>query len=186
MVGIDEVGRGCLAGPLLVVAARANSKLPPGLKDSKKLSKNQRQKMLDLLSNCCSFGEGWVSAYEIDRLGLTEATKLGVSRALKALDVRNDEAVIIDGKINYCPAKYKNVAALIKADDTVPIVSAASIYAKVTRDDYMAKMALEYSDYGFERHVGYGTKAHLLALQTFGPIDGFHRINYAPIKQLLA
>jgi ribonuclease HII len=182
MIGVDEVGRGCLAGPLLVVAARADKALPPGLRDSKKLSKIQRQKMLDLLSICCSFGEGWVRTAEINRLGLTKATKLGVARALRALGAEADMRIIIDGHINYCPKKYVDVQAVVDGDDLVPIVSAASIYAKVTRDAYMARISRRYAGYGFENHVGYGTKAHLAALEKFGPIAGFHRMNYAPLK----
>ena len=85
MVGVDEVGRGCWAGPLLVVAARAHSGLPDSLTDSKLLSKKQRELILNLLSNCCNFGEGWVKVDEIDTLGLANALKLGVSRALESL-----------------------------------------------------------------------------------------------------
>ena len=185
MIGIDEVGRGCLAGPMLVVAARQKSELPAGVKDSKKLSKVQRQKLLNLLCICCNFGEGWVSAQEIDRLGLTKATRLGVNRALKTLGAEVDEQILMDGHINYCPRKFINVQTIIGGDDLVSIISAASIYAKVNRDKYMEKISQKYSDYGFERHVGYGTKAHLAALDSFGPIEGFHRMNYAPLKDRL-
>lgn len=185
MIGIDEVGRGCWAGPLLVVAARGFAPLPAGLKDSKKLTRSHRQRLMCLLETCCSFSEGWVSAAEINRLGLTKATRLGVKRALRGIGAANDAAIIIDGNINYCAKKYKNARPVIDADDRVPIVSAASIYAKVTRDDYMAEIARRYEAYGFERHVGYGTKSHREVLKRLGPIDGFHRINYAPLKELV-
>jgi ribonuclease HII len=100
MIGIDEVGRGCLAGPLLVVAARANKQLPKGVTDSKLLSRIQRENLYKELIRCCEFGEGWVKASEIDRLGLTAATKLGVKRALRELKSNNQDELIIDGNTN--------------------------------------------------------------------------------------
>ena len=166
IVGIDEVGRGCWAGPLLVVAARATSELPANLKDSKLYSRRQRQEILKLLSICCDFGEGWVGAVEIDNRGLANALRLGVSRALKNLGVQTSEEIIMDGKINYLPKKYKNGKTLIDADNLIPIVSAASIYAKVARDRLMIGLASKHPAYGFEKHVGYGTKTHILALKS--------------------
>jgi ribonuclease HII len=181
MVGVDEVGRGCWAGPLLVVAARAQLELPPGLKDSKLLSAPQRDKFYELLIEPCSFGEGWVSVGEINKLGLSKACRLGAMRALRALAVEPGEQIIIDGNFNYCPKKFTNVVKLVKADNKVPLVSAASIYAKVKRDRYMRSLASKYADYSFEDHVGYGTKAHARAISDHGIIDGLHRLNYAPI-----
>src|SRR4051812_6898730 len=102
MIGIDEVGRGCWAGPLLVVAARVSSTLPQGLKDSKKLNKKQRENLFSYIHLSCDLGEGWVSAPEIDTLGLTGAMKLGVARALTAIQAENSEEIIMDGLINYC------------------------------------------------------------------------------------
>jgi ribonuclease HII len=184
MVGVDEVGRGCWAGPLLVVAARATAELPAGLKDSKLLSKIQRQKILDLLSICCDFGEGWVKAAEIDKHGLAPALRLGVRRALADLKADVSEEIIIDGKVNYLPKKFSKGRYLIDADNLVPIVSAASIYAKVRRDSYMDRLSKKYPAYGFERHVGYGTKTHQEALSSFGLIKYVHRLSYAPIARL--
>src|SRR4051812_22431271 len=106
MVGVDEVGRGCLAGPLLVVAARASAELPPGLKDSKLMSRKQREEMLNKLNICCEFGEGWVSVAEIDRHGLSKGLMLGVARALRELGALEHEEVIMDGKVNYVPKKF--------------------------------------------------------------------------------
>jgi ribonuclease HII len=184
MVGIDEVGRGCLAGPMLVVAARAKTELPQGLRDSKLMSRKQREEMLNMLSICCEFGEGWVSSVEIDSKGLTSATKLGVKRALQSLKANPKEHLIIDGHINYAPASFKNVETIIGADASVPIVSAASVYAKVTRDNFMQAIAKKYPDYGFENHVGYGTAFHLKALKSLGSIDKLHRLSFAPLKDL--
>jgi ribonuclease HII len=184
LVGVDEVGRGCLAGPLLVVAARATSELPNGLKDSKLLSRKQREEILNMLSICCKFGEGWVKCSEIDKYGLSKALKLGSRRALDNLGVGINEGIILDGKFNYLPKKYKNSRAVIKADNLVPIVSAASIYAKVTRDRYMFNLAKQYPGYLFENHVGYGTKAHMLALRELGALKYVHRHTFLPVANL--
>jgi len=184
MIGVDEVGRGCWAGPLLVVAARAKSELPVGLKDSKLLSKNQREEILNLLSICCSFGEGWVKPTEIDSFGLANAVRLGVKRALSNLGAAVNEEIIMDGKVNYLPKKFKLGTCLVDADNLVPIVSAASIYAKVTRDEYMAKLASKHPNYYFEKHVGYGTKAHMLALRSHGALKYVHRWSYLPVANL--
>src|SRR5258707_5926926 len=119
MIGVDEVGRGCWAGPLLVAAARANSDLPVGLKDSKLMTKQQRQKILDLLSICCNFGEGWVEAREIDAIGLARALRLGTARALRNLETKVDEEIIMDGAVNYLPKKFINSKCLVDADNLV-------------------------------------------------------------------
>lgn len=181
MVGIDEVGRGCWAGPLLVVAARQKFKLPVGLADSKLLSKRQREALFELIKQSCQLGEGWVSPAEIDQHGLAGAMRLAVKRALTALKVASDEDIVIDGTVNYCPDLYINVVAKAKADNSVPIVSAASVYAKVTRDRYMVEVAKQYPDFGFEDHVGYGTAKHVLALKTHG-ITELHRRSYKPVQ----
>jgi len=188
MIGIDEVGRGCWAGPLLIVAARPKADLPAGLKDSKKLSAKQRDKLYPLIIESCDLGEGWVGPDEIDNIGLAQAMILGVQRALDNIEPSNAEEVIMDGDINYVskiPAHSSlNSRAVIKADDEYPIVSAASIYAKVKRDDYMSKASLEFPGYGFEKHVGYGTSQHLQAMQALGVVK-LHRLSFKPVKQML-
>jgi ribonuclease HII len=183
-IGVDEVGRGCLAGPLLVVAARAESELPPGLRDSKLLSRRQREKILDLLSISCEWGEGWVKCSEIDRIGLSKALKLGAFRALKTLGAEADQEIVLDGSFNYLPKRYHSAKTVIKADNTVPIVSAASIIAKVRRDQYMVGLASRHPTYKFEHHVGYGTKAHMLALERYGAIKYVHRRSFSPVAAL--
>lgn len=185
MIGIDEVGRGAWAGPLLVVAAREVSTLPAGLKDSKLLTKAGRNNLYESLKEACEFGEGWVVAGEIDRLGLTEAMRLGTQRALDDLVARTEEKIIIDGSINFCNEKYFKATAVIDADALFPIVSAASIYAKVTRDTYMSELPERYKAYEFDRHVGYGTKLHIEHLRDFGVSD-LHRRSYAPVKAFLS
>lgn len=137
------------------------------------------------LSNCCKFGEGWVKPTEIDKYGLAKALRLGISRALTAIKTLADEEIIMDGKINYLPKKFKNGRCIIGADNHVPIVSAASIYAKVTRDSFMSKLAQKYPEYNFDRHVGYGTRSHMEALSSYGVIKLVHRTSYKPISDLM-
>jgi len=185
MIGVDEVGRSCLAGPLLVVAARAVTDLPEGLKDSKLLSRAQREKILNKLSICCEWGEGWVKCSEIDKLGLSKALKLGAARALKNLGVTDIEEVTLDGSFNYLPKKYRRARAVVKADNSIAIVSAASIIAKVKRDRFMIELSKRHPSYSFEHHVGYGTKTHMLALRQYGAIKYIHRRNFSPVTELL-
>ncbi len=182
MIGIDEVGRGAWAGPLLVVAARVHKKLPASLADSKLLSKKQRENIMETLVGVCDFGEGWVSASEIDEHGLSNAMRLGVQRALDCIDAEDDEMIILDGSVNYVDSKFLKSKCLVKADQTVPVVSAASIYAKVTRDEFMNKLGQEHKNYGFDKHVGYGTAVHKVAMQKHGVLKDIHRFSYRPVQ----
>lgn len=184
MIGVDEVGRGAWAGPLLVVAARAVNPLPSGITDSKLLSKLQRQQFITDLRTACVFGEGWVEPLEIDQLGLSVSLTVAATRALESMKASNNEQIILDGTYNYIPTKYVSVETRIKADNSVPIVSAASIWAKVTRDTYMNQLSKVYPKYGFEHHVGYGTNMHLSALQKYGPEANVHRFCFKPIREL--
>lgn len=189
IVGIDEVGRGCWAGPL-VAGAVALDKSIEGLKDSKKLSKKQRERLAPLIhQQAVAVGIGWVTPEELDISGITMAVKMAMERALAQLRANYGEGretesvVIIDGNINYLP-EDPLAEAVIKADDTVPAVSAASIVAKVARDHYMEQMALTHPAYGFEKHVGYGTAAHIAALAEHG-VTSLHRQSFAPIRKLI-
>ena len=184
MIGIDEVGRGCWAGPLLVVAVRQTADLPAGLKDYKLVSKKRRESLRYDIELACDIGEGWVMPAEIDHLGLSESMRLATTRALEALQAKLNEKIIFDGNINYCDASYIKASAVIDADALFPIVSAASIYAKVLRDTYMAELPERYAPYEFERHVGYGTARHRELLRRHGVSDQ-HRKSFAPIKALL-
>lgn len=189
-IGIDEVGRGCLAGPLLVgaVALDASTKCPDDIRDSKKLSKKKRRLMATWIKeNAISYGLGWVTAPEIDDLGMTKSLKLAARRAYNQL---SDEAkagaeqIAIDG--NIMMLDDERAFTLIKGDDKVKAISAASIIAKVTRDYYMSvKVAPKYPNYGFEKHVGYGTKEHIAAIEKYGPIPGLHRYTFQPIKRMM-
>jgi ribonuclease HII len=182
-VGVDEVGRGCWAGPLVAGAVVLRSRIA-GLKDSKKLTKQQREH-LDVLirKKALAIGLGWVTPQELDGLGLTGAVRLAMQRAVAEIKVPYDE-LIVDGNYNFLKDNSQS-RCLIRADDTIAAVSAASIVAKVARDRYMQEIALQYPGYYFERHVGYGTTAHAGALETLGICD-LHRRSFAPVQALLA
>lgn len=181
-VGIDEVGRGCLAGPVVAGAVILN-KPTDGLKDSKLLSAKQREiKEVTIKEQALAIGLGWVEPAVIDEIGLTAAVRLAMERALNQIQIAYD-AVIIDGNYNFL-AHLPKTKALIKADATVPAVSAASIVAKVARDKYMAGLGIKYEHYEFARHVGYGTALHLERLRLHG-ISDQHRRSFAPVAALL-
>lgn len=197
-VGIDEVGRGCWAGPLVAGAVILPSNpvwevCPPKgegtgvqkvvLRDSKKLSKQQRAAAKEWIQkHALAVGLGWVWPAEIDAQGITWAVKTAMERALADITTDYDQ-IIIDGNINYFKDNPK-AQAVVRADDTVPSVSAASIVAKVARDTYMAELSEAYAGYGFDKHVGYGTTAHIAALKALGVSD-IHRRSYKPISALL-
>jgi ribonuclease HII len=184
LVGIDEVGRGCWAGPLVAGAVILDTPIP-GLKDSKQLCKASRLILAEQIrGQAVAYGLGWVWPPEIDEHGLTWAVHSAMERAVAELGAVAYDEIIIDGNINYLPG-YPGSRAIIKADATVPAVSAASIIAKVARDTYMAELGEAYAGYGFEKHVGYGTAAHIAALKTLGVSD-IHRRSYKPIQALLA
>lgn len=185
MVGVDEVGRGALAGPLLVVAARARADLPEGLRDSKLLTREQREALYPILVERFDFGEGWVSPTEIDRHGLGSCLKLGVRRALRSLSPLSTEEIVMDGIVNYIPRRFKLSRCEIDADDHLPVVSAASIYAKVTRDRFMIQLAARHRRFSFDHHVGYGTPQHHVEIETYGPIRFIHRLSFEPLRQIV-
>ncbi|NTW61332.1 ribonuclease HII [Candidatus Saccharibacteria bacterium] len=186
ILGIDEVGRGSWAGPLVVGAVVLGGVAIEGLTDSKKLSKKRREE-LDLIirDKAAGIGIGWVSPGEIDEIGLSRALKLATIRAVEQVKCAYDE-IIIDGTVNFLAetGKGKYVKTMPKADLLIPSVSAASIIAKVARDNYMAKQSLEYRGYGFEKHVGYGTKVHSDALDKIG-ITPMHRLSFKPMEKYL-
>lgn len=181
-VGIDEVGRGCWAGPL--VAGAVILKRPiPGLADSKVLSKQQRTHLAEQIkTEALAYGLGWVAPAFIDMYGLTLSVQRAMQQALAGLNVPF-EAIIIDGNYNYLPNE-PTASYLVKADATVAAVSAASIIAKVARDEFMTLAARGFPGYGFEQHVGYGTVLHRARLETLGVCD-LHRKSYKPIRALL-
>lgn len=190
ILGIDEVGRGPLAGPLVVGAVILPEEEKDWfleLKDSKKLSAKKREKLSELISKEAAVGLGWVFSAELDEVGISEALNFAAKRAVKAVQSlhRPFSQIVIDGKINFLAdtplANY--VSTVVKADDLIREVSAASIVAKVARDNYMAKLAEKYPEYGFETHVGYGTAAHRKAINDYG-ICPEHRRSFEPCRSL--
>jgi len=179
LAGVDEAGRGPLAGPVVAAAVI----LPPewelqGLTDSKKLSQKQREILFDRIhAQAVAVSVGQASVTEIDSLNILHATMLAMQRAVAGLQVVPDE-VLIDG--NRCPDLHCPARAIIGGDLTEPLISAASIIAKVTRDREMAVLDARYPGYGFLQHKGYGTRSHIMALKKMGPCE-IHRRSYAPV-----
>lgn len=184
ILGIDEVGRGPWAGPLVVGAVVLGGAAIDGLTDSKKLSKKRRNE-LDILirGSAAGYGLGWVHAAEIDAIGLSEALRLATVRAVEQIKTPYHE-IIIDGTINFLVDTTKGgfVTTMPKADLLVPSVSAASIIAKVARDEYMTQQDEVYEGYKFSSHVGYGTAAHRLAIERHG-VTPLHRLSFAPLAK---
>ena len=192
ILGIDEVGRGPLAGPLVVGAVILPDEKPEwvnDLKDSKKLSAKKREILNEIiLKEAVATGLGWVTPDELDEIGISEALKLATSRAVKSVQRLHApfSQIVIDGKVNFLAgtALGKYVSTMPKADDLIKEVSAASIIAKVARDNYMVELAGKYPQYGFDQHVGYGTAKHIAAIREFG-ICPEHRKSFEPIKSMV-
>lgn len=185
ILGVDEVGRGAWAGPLVVGAVVLGEAKIEGLADSKVLSVKKREKLSEIIwREAASVGLGWVSAKEVDKIGLAEALRLATRRAVEQIEVSYHE-IIIDGTVNFLSGTSKGeyVTTLRKADQVIGAVSAASIVAKVARDRYMVDVAEKSPGYGFERHVGYGTAAHRAALEKLGVVKE-HRLSVRPVQEI--
>ncbi len=186
VIGVDEAGRGPLAGPVVAAACVLGADAPAGLDDSKKLSAKRRAGLEPLIKASCHWALGVVEAEEIDRINIFAATMLAMTRAVGALGLEPDE-VLIDGNMtpqgrhpDWCwPAR-----AIVGGDALEPCISAASILAKEHRDRLMRGYALEHPHYGWERNMGYGTAEHLAALREHGP-SPLHRRSFAPVAQLV-
>lgn len=188
IIGIDEVGRGAWAGPVAVGAVMLGEVAIEGLTDSKKLTAKKRQIFAgEIKKHAKQASIGWVSAGTLDRIGMSAALKLAIERALRQLEIKADDQIIIDGTFNFLiDTEYAAQTTTMKqADLLVPSVSAASILAKVARDNYMAKLDHHFADYDFAAHVGYGTKKHQACLKEHGP-SPIHRLSFAPLKIQLA
>lgn len=184
ILGIDEVGRGPWAGPLVVGAVVLGSEKIDGLIDSKKLSKKRREELsLIIREKAAGFGLGWVGANEIDKIGLSEALKLATRLAVQQVEASYNE-IIIDGTVNFLANTNKGqyVTTMKKADLLIPSVSAASIIAKVARDNFMAEQDTVYPGYNFKKHVGYGTLEHRQAIEKLG-VTPLHRLSFAPLTK---
>jgi ribonuclease HII len=183
VAGVDEAGRGPLAGPVVAAAVILDERRPiAGLADSKKLTALQRDRLFDEIrakALCCSVAQASVA--EIDALNILQATLLAMRRAVDGLRLKPAK-VLVDG--NRLPPLDVLAEAIVKGDAKVACISAASILAKVTRDRMLVTLDAQHPEYGFAAHKGYGTAAHLRALQQFGALPE-HRRSFAPVAQVL-
>lgn len=184
VAGVDEVGRGPLVGAVVTAAVILDPARPiEGLADSKKLSEKKRNELAILIKqNALSWSLGRAEVVEIDELNILHATMLAMKRAVEGLDIQ-PEHVLVDG--NRCPQWKYSSHSVIKGDALFAQISAASIIAKVARDDEMIALDKHYPQYGFAAHKGYPTKAHLAALQEHGPLSCY-RQSFKPVQSVLA
>ena len=184
VAGVDEAGRGPLAGPVVAAAVILDERKPIlGLADSKVLTARRREQLFDEIrakALCCSVAQA--SVEEIDSINILQATLLAMRRAVEGLRLK-PTLVLVDG--NRLPTLGMRAEAIVKGDSKVAAISAASILAKVTRDRWCVEMDVQYPQYGFARHKGYGTAEHLLALQTHGACPQ-HRKTFSPVAKVLA
>lgn len=195
ILGIDEVGRGPYAGPLVIGACilgdwqnSENTEWIEKLTDSKKLSAKRREELYVLIKEkALAAATGWVSSAEIDEIGLSEALRLATRRAVEQIQQTKVpfSEIIIDGTMNFLVGTKleKYVSTLKKGDFLVKEISAASILAKVERDKYMVELDAVYPEYGFGKHVGYGTAAHQKAMEEFG-LTPEHRRSFRPVREI--
>lgn len=192
IAGVDEVGRGCLAGPVVACAVIFHSVPPSGLADSKALKPQQRAALEPQIKQCSHFGIGVVWQKKIDSINILQATFEAMSKAIVSMHIA-PKHVLIDGNKTIPPAtltplwklryssKLPTQQAVIKGDATIASIAAASILAKTFRDRLMRHLAKRWPGYGFERHVGYGTKMHLMALRELGPCP-LHRLTFRGVR----
>jgi ribonuclease HII len=172
IIGVDEVGRGCLAGPVFAAAIKLDqNNFPEGINDSKKLNKSKRLEIFKALIKKCEYSVGISSVKEIEEM----------NRALEKINIKN-HVILVDG--NFSPDKDKNIRTVIKGDQKCISIAAASIIAKVSRDLFMEELSLKFPNYSWEKNCGYGTKKHLEAIKKFG-ITEHHRKTFSPIHNLL-
>lgn len=183
VAGVDEAGRGPLAGAVFAAAVILNPVKPiAGLADSKKLTAKQREKLFDLIyENALAVSVARAEVDEIDHLNILHATMLAMQRAVAGLSIV-PELALIDG--NRCPKLTCQAQAIIGGDAIEPAISAASIIAKVARDRDMLTLHQQFPEYNFARHKGYGTAEHLAALEKYGPC-ALHRRSYAPVAKFI-
>lgn len=182
IAGVDEAGRGPLAGPVIAAAVILKSPID-GLNDSKKLTEKKRNELfIRIKDEALSFAIARADVNEIDSLNIHHATLLAMKRAIDGLNIKPDHC-LIDGK--FCPETVFSCEAVVNGDQLVAEISAASILAKVTRDEELILLDDHFPEYGFAAHKGYGTAKHMEALQKHGPCD-HHRRSFAPISKFFA
>ena len=181
--GVDEVGRGCLAGPVVSAAVILKESINPKLlKDSKKISFKKRIEIAEHIKLNSTYAIGLATVEEILNLNILQAALLSMKRAIDKLSIK-PELVLIDG--NFAPKGIKNFKTIINGDEKIKSISAASIIAKVFRDQLMIKLSEKFHNYAWERNFGYGTKAHMEGLKKFG-VTSHHRKSFKPIHKMLS
>jgi len=181
VVGCDEAGRGCLAGPVCAAAVILKESVDPTLfTDSKLLSAKRRDELFDVIYEHAWVGVGFASVLEIERINILQASLLAMKRAVAALKTKPG-CVLVDGKF-VIPGLRAQQHALIKGELRASPIAAASIIAKVSRDRVMNELAKEFPDYGFEQHKGYGTEVHRAAIAKHGPTE-HHRLSFAGVRE---
>ncbi len=181
--GVDEVGRGCLAGPVVSAAVILKKNIDLKLlKDSKKITFNKREKIAEHIKNNSFFSIGIASVNEILTLNILQASLLSMRRAINQLPVKPG-IILIDG--NFAPKGLQNYKTIINGDEKIKVISAASIVAKVYRDRFMIKLSKKFSNYAWETNFGYGTKAHLEGLKKHG-VTSHHRRAFKPVYKILS
>ena len=182
VAGVDEVGRGPLAGEVVAAAVILGEHVPAGITDSKKLSPARREALsAEIKEQAVAWSLGRASAQEIDELNILEAALLAMKRAVEGLSIE-PELVLVDG--NRLPKWRYEARPIVGGDALEPAIGAASILAKVQRDSELMELDSQYPEYGFGRHKGYPTREHLDALKTHGVLD-VHRRSFGPVKRLL-
>ena len=183
ILGVDEVGRGCLAGPVVAAAVLLGNEVIEGLADSKALSEAKRAQMSErIIEECIAYAFGESTVEEIDKINILEATLIAMQRAVSGIVIVADE-VLIDG--DRCPDLPYPARAIVKGDASVPEIMAASIIAKHHRDQQMIELDKKHPEYGFAQHKGYGTPEHIEALKKHGPCPA-HRTSFAPVREVIA
>jgi len=182
--GVDEAGRGPLAGPVSAAAVILDAANPiEGLADSKKLSEKQRDRLAPIIrERALAWAVAYAEVEEIDSLNILQATLLAMKRAVQALQIQPHQ-VLVDGL--YCPRTGIPSQAIVKGDSKIAAISAASILAKTARDELMQRLHEQYPQYGFDGHKGYPTASHLAALREHG-VSAVHRRSFRPVRELLS
>ena len=181
--GVDEVGRGCLAGPVVSAAVVLKKSINLNLlKDSKKISFNKREEVSEHIKKNSYYALGIASVEEILNLNILQASLLSMKRAIEKLEIKPG-ITLIDG--NFAPRGLKNYKTIINGDEKIKVISAASIIAKVYRDNFMIRLSKKFSNYAWDRNFGYGTKAHFEGLKKFG-VTSHHRKGFKPIHKILS
>ena len=183
--GVDEVGRGSLAGPVaagfVIFPSDVDDLLLSSVTDSKKLTARKREHLLKTIKSESLCAEvGWASVAEIDDLGIAVATKLAMTRAMEKSLIQPDYLLVDAVKLDECPVPYE---AIVKGDVISRTIAAASIIAKVTRDLHMSNLDMKYPGYSFKKNKGYGTRDHMIAIKSKGPTD-IHRVSFEPVASM--